>query len=444
MIAKIFVGFIIALLSYMIVFLRINKLKEFKLIDWSLISIGLFYGLGFSFVIWGTYNGLNIFYFEKWIFSFDSNTTLLYLLFNILFMVFLILGWHFSKKIFNKNIKINNGINTRYINKLFYSSIFILIISFLAYYLYARAYGGFLGVFKHNRAIRSGTVKINNKFSFLGIFGSFAQISSFVFAGIIFHKKNSKKFISIILFLFSFTFSIYVLSVSAGRADFLYYLMTFILAYFIINNKNYIIFSIKGVFLLILSIFILTYISNLIIGNYNWINLFVKELSFPFVAFVAQLNLEKYRWFWDLIIAPLFLLPEKIWGVQLGLNEISDLNTALIWGAPKGKSGVTSGMPLDLISFGISQGGFIGVIIIGFLWGSFLNVLEKTINKIKEYNTKQIIYSQIIIVVGKTTLYGYPLHFIHSNFKIIFGLLIIFIILKFKIRISGLDILYKK
>ncbi|MGE6366147.1 hypothetical protein ACQKD9_20585 [Bacillus paramycoides] len=164
------------------------------------------------------------------------------------------------------------------------------------------------------------------------------------------------------------------------------------------------------------------------------IEFFTGELSFPLTTFSAVSTLSQYRWFTDIVVAPLYLLPSRIWAVFLDIETASSFNTFLISGARKGDSDVFGKIPVDILSFSFMQGSLLGVILVGLMWGSMLYILQRLISKIRVKSIRSIISANIIINVSiMSVLYGDPQHIIVRNFPIIFGFIMMGICSEFSI-----------
>lgn len=410
--------------------------KKIENLDYFLASLALFNGLGYAFVFWGTGRGLNIPIWTGRIKSYDATTICIYFILNIVLLTAVMIGWtthcHLSGR--HKVVKYDviNGL---------YPSIeraawFLLALAISTYFLYARAYGGFIGLLKYSKLIRSGIVSVYNPFSFLQRFGAFSIFSSFLFFSMFMDKNlnKDKRNIGIFGFLLSFCFAFFVLYSWEGRIAFMVFLLTFILANIIYRIKS--IFRLLRKFskLLILALLLIIVFDRLLSRTPVEITitgLFVKELSFPSAAFITQFNSETYRWFQDLFSAPVYLLPYTIWRYKFGLDTASMVVTYNFWGAYKGEADVKGSIPVDLLTFSYMQAHILGVIVVGFLTGVVLYGMQRLQNSIPIDSLRAVIGSNIVLnVVMMTVPYGDPYHIITRCFYLIAGL----ILLKFIIR----------
>ena len=395
-----------------------NNKKQIPLLAWSLLACGLVYGLFGGYFLNGgyllaEYPGIAYLKNNRQIFFFHS-------VFSTAIFFGMYIGWNFKNTVFDmivfKSRKIFNVSN----KTIFSLAWFFLIFGFFLRWLYSKEYGGFIKYLAYSRAIRSGIFEINNPFSFLQPFGSLVLISSYFFWSL-FHSgyKKNKSFFGLLL---SFLFSLYILFSLQGRMGFLIYLSTFVLSLVYIK-KIKTIYLVLGIipagFLLILFAYIL---SNLlgIKGADSFVYYIVKELSFPFVSFFAQLEHNQYLFgcFLDIITAPIHLLPSSITsGWFLSANQ---LNTLVISGAIKGEMGVTGTIPVDLITFGLMQLHFIGIFFIGILFGIVIKLLQNIAMSISNKNVSLVYLSNFSINIAfMSVFYAGSSNFIGKLFPFI-------------------------
>lgn len=436
-------GVLFALITYAVLYIRIYNKKKLELIDWFTLSLATFNGLGFSFVFWATNNGMNSSFWNQYISSFDNQMAVMYLLSSIILGMSSVFGWKTFKSLRPSRFITEKNISGVYaihiIKKVKLVAWIMLILGISSYALYANAYGGFLGLLNYSIAIRSGIMNINNPFSFLQKFGSFAFFSSFIFFGLIIDKSIEKKHIKRCFwgFILSLSFSIYVLYSWAGRVGALVYLATFMLGYLLYNYNSVAKLMRKLIMLAIALPLVLFGIDSLLNRSSNSIGiteLFAKELSFPLASYIVQFGQNNYRFFKDIIVAPLFILPQQIWSVMLNIEVASSYNTFVFFGARKGEAGVTGSIPVDMLTFANMQASILGVVVVGLLWGALLYYLEIFCRKLDPIGVRKVIYSNMILNIALlTVLYGDPQHVIIRNFAMIVGLILITIVMKLRI-----------
>lgn len=151
-----------------------------------------------------------------------------------------------------------------------------------------------------------------------------------------------------------------------------------------------------------------------------------RELAFPFGSFFAQLGTgaNLFCGFTDFFFAPFFLLPSSWWSTWI--EEVSQVNTALIMGAPKGQHGVTGGIPVDLLTLGLMQAHVFGIPIVGAMFGVLLRVVQRLIDRIPDPGVGAVFsaYAALkLAVLG--VFYAQPALVVSGNFDFLVSALII-------------------
>ncbi len=414
-------GVVIFLIS-LVLSVICSKNKEYPpLVSWTLLAIGLVYGLGWVAVVDAVSSGSFFLGVEK--IAFNRDYWLLYNLSVFFIILGVYWGWmllkadtFFFKKLF--------GVFFVSSAELTFVAWLMLIVAFVLRYLYVSAYGGFLAYLEYSRAIRSGIFEINNPWSFLQPFGHLALFASYIFWAI--RREGRKTFPSFVGFWLSFSFSIYVLYSWVGRVGFLVYLCIFLLAFIYlkkISARKVLIASFVGS---LAGLYFLYIISNIleIKGADNFSYYVVREISFPFVSFFAQLERGDYlfRGFSDLLLAPLYLLPSS-WSVGW-LEGAEQVNTLVISGAKKGDYGVTGGIPVDLITLGLMQIHIPGIFVIGFIFGILLKSIQIIFDSIPLDSLRYILMAYMAIKISFISVfYANPSNFIAAVFPIVLLLL---------------------
>ena len=432
-------GMMLTVIIAAIEFFRIilNK-KKFDNLDYFLVALALFNGLGYAFVVWGTKKGLNNAIWTNRIERYDATSISIYFLLNIVLLIAVISGWTIVGKIGKKASGIKYDYNLNLNEKLYFTltitAWLLFVLALGSYVLYARAYGGFSGLLYYSKAIRSSLITINNPFSFLQRFGAFSFFSSFLFFSMLIDKnlEMKKRRNAIAGFITSFCFSVFVLYSWEGRVAFIAYILTFLLGIILYKNKSIIKLAKKMAIVFILGLILIVTFDRLLDRSPIGISaasLFVIELSFPSAAFITRLGNDSYRWFKDILIAPLYLLPSRIWRYKLGFDTASMLITYDFWGAYKGEAGITGSIPVDLLTFSYMQAHLAGVVIVGLLTGASLLTLQRLQDSIPIESVRAIISSNIILnVIILTVPYGEPYHILTRCFYLIGGLIVLFII----------------
>lgn len=432
--------FIVAVIEYNRIFLSKKKLEN---LDFFLATLALFNGLGYAFVFWGTGQGLNTFIWTARIESYDPASISIYFALNILLSAAVITGWSIAYRLTKKT----QDDRHLYSEKNIYSGInklawFLLFTAVAAYILYSKAYGGFGGLLKYSKLIRSGILTVYNPFSFLQRFGAFSFFSSFLFFSMIMDKNSyrDKGKVGITGFTLSFLFSLFVLYSWEGRIAFIVFLLSFVLAVVLYRYASII--RLMRIFLIIfiLGLLLIIAVDRLLKrspGDLSVTSLFVKELSFPSAAFISQFKSNSYRWFKDILIAPAYLLPSRIWRNMLGLDTASMQVTYEFWGAYKGEAGITGSIPVDLLTFSYMQAHIAGVVLTGLLTGAVLFGLQRLQDNIPVKGVRAVISSNIILnFIILLVPYGEPYHIISRCFYLIGGLVLLEIIFR-KYRVKA-------
>ncbi|WP_461611070.1 O-antigen polymerase [Cytobacillus kochii] len=448
-------GLTLTFIIYLCIYFRIvTKNNGFELIDWFLLGLATFNGIGFSFVIWATYQGKNTYFWSQWLSQYDSDSNLILIYFssNVILIFSTIFGWYLTKAVFFQRrsgkspfVKSSFNESTKYISKkLTWVAWIMLIIAIIGYSIYTIPYGGFIGLLDYTSAIRSGFVIVNNPFSFLQKFGGFALFSSYIFYGFLIDKTfktSTKKRYIILGFIISFFFSCYVLYTWVGRIAFVVHLITFILGYILYKNKSSVFKLARKIIMVFVVGLILIVMFDNILGRttagISIVELFAKELSFPFAVFVNHFNLQYFSWFKDIIAAPVFVLPMTVWSNLLNIETASEMATFMMLGANKGEDGITGSIPVDMITFSLIQGSVLGIIIVGLLWGSFLVFLQRIRVLVVNSSISNVIYANIVLnVVILSVLYGDPKHIVYRNFHLIAGLLLLYLFRKISFKLK--------
>ncbi|RBP42237.1 O-antigen polymerase [Garciella nitratireducens] len=429
-------GLFFAFILYFSMFFRLNKNKRLELIDWFLISLATFNGLMFTFVVWATYEGRNPSYiFSYYVLGLDLNLIIVYVILNFCLAFCVYAGWNLTSLILKKR-KLKIFEETIYLKKILLISWLMFFVSVIAYWLYTKAYGGFISYLSYARAIRSGVFTVQNPFSFLQRFGSFSFFSSYIFFAFFIDKKLKSKSVIIGLIL-SFFFSLYVLYSWVGRVGLVVFISTFLLGYILYSYKSAFGFIRKIITFAILSLLLLIF-ADVILGrssrDIGIIELFSKEFAFPLSTFYSVIHLSQYRWFVDLIVSPLYIFPMRIWSGLFNIETASSFNTFLISGARKGEMGIYGEIPVDMLSFSLMQANILGIFVVGLIWGAILYIIQRLINKIPVTSIRSVISANLILnVVMLSVMYGDPQHIIVRNFYMIIGFMLLNLILKIKL-----------
>ncbi len=207
--------------------------KEYPpLVSWSLLAIGMVYGLGWVAVVHAAISGTGFLGAGR--IAFDKDYWIFYNL-SVLFSIFgIFLGWNILRSATSFTIRISSRIFFLSYKELAFIAWSMLIIAFILRYLYVSAFGGFFSYLEYSRAIRSGIFEIDNPWSFLQPFGHLVLFSSYIFWAA--RRDGNKTFFNFVGFWLAFLFSVYILYSWSGRAGFVIYLCVFLLAFIYLRH----------------------------------------------------------------------------------------------------------------------------------------------------------------------------------------------------------------
>jgi len=422
-------------LIYLIVCLSIAVLHSMRsgrvtLLDWAVLGMGGIYGGGWALVAYITQAGGNPTW-QRWLLPLNY----LYPLHTLSACILLggvYLGWVLTGSIRFKLTHKENTPLQRSEGRLIKAGWILLSVALVMQWFYSRAYGGFIGLLEYSAYIRSAIFTVDNPLSFLQPFGGLALFSSFLFFGL--WLGGCRRWIVKVGFMFSSVFSLYVLFSWLGRIDFLVYVATFVLG--IVHVRG-----VRPIPLLVGGCLTMLFI---LIGAYEvsiWLNIkeadnltsfLTRELSFPFISFFAQLDSCEHllRGFRDYLVAPVYLLPSSLW--MAWVENVSQINTEMIMGAPKGLAGVTGGIPVDLITMGLMQAAFAGIAGVGLIFGAGLRVLQCFVDRVRNPGVRALFQAYVAIKIAVLAIfYAQPAQLVSGNFALLVSVIIIASIVKF-------------
>ena len=417
---------------------RIILNRKVDLVDWFTLAFGFFNGFSFAFILWSTNNGKNDWIWSQWLLGKSSY----YPAFLASSLLFVMSVWFVASiKDFKVFIKKYDNFKPRTLVKSNNSRIAViswimLIAAIFSYYVYASGYGGFTNLLKFAPLIRSGRfdlIEIDNPWTFLSRVGSFAFFSSFVFFGLFLHKLKHKgaKTLDFVGFLISFAVSFFILYSWLGRIALVSYLLVFPIGYLIFKYGFSFRFFLWLSIIVVMVVFVAIPYMNVFLKRGTPVQdiqeFYTKEMSFPYVSFIAQLKNSTYRNMKDILMIPLYILPDSIFKDSLNLDTSSDVNTMRIKGALKGQDNVSGEIPADILTFSFMQGGIFGLFAVGILLGICLLFLDSFISKLPA-GISEVLYAYAIINCAVLLIpYGDPRHFVLENIYFIFGMLALYV-----------------
>lgn len=418
---------------------RIRVRKRLDLVDWFVGTMGAINGVGYAFVIWATHSGRNP-YWASWILPYNEY----YWLFPILSLIAVMGVWlsaTVAGSLRTNLLTIKHAdLSPKSLSRIEKLAWVLLLLGILSYWQYARAYGGFIALLNYSNLIRSGlfdVIGIDNPWSFLQRLGGLVFFSSFLFYALVIERqlKNRTQILNALGLVISLCFSLYVLYSWLGRVAIIAYLAVFPLSYiyyrhfrghFRIHRMS------VRLFFLILTIAIALPLLSLWMtpgkSSRDIFEFYARELSFPTVSFLSAIESDEFRFCRDLLVAPLYVLPQRIWSGVIGYDTASDINTVRIYGYRKGEGGVTGGIPTDMVTFSYMQLGVVGVALMGILLGAALVWLEKLILQAPTTGLRAVFYAYCALMLSAlTVLYADPQHIIRRNIHFIVGIFTLFV-----------------
>lgn len=407
------------------------RLGRLTLIDWAFLSMAGVYGGGWALVAFVTKQGGNPTW-SAWLLPFE-NLYPIHTLSSLILAGSMAVGWWLlgsRARLQYQQIRLRplKSIEARLVAMMW----LLLFSAFLTQWLYSQAYGGFIGMLEYSSLIRASIFdKVpTNFFSFLKPFGGLALFASFGFFGLwLCKRRRAGVIVGLVL---STMFSVYLLYSWLGRIGFLVYLATFVLGALLYMRPRPSILLVMGAITM----------SAILAGSYYisvWLNLksadnffvfLARELSFPFSSFFAQLDLGEhlFRGFKDFLISPIYLLPSSWWSEWV--VNISQINTAVIMGMPKGEQGVTRGIPVDLLTLGLMQASVFGVAVVGLMFGVLLRFIQFLLDRLPHPGVRAVFEAYVTLTIAVLgVFYAQPELFISSNLAllVVVALLIIFL-----------------
>ena len=417
-------GLVLGIVCVSLATLHSWKAGRLTLLDWAVLGMGGVYGFGWVIVCGVTTGGGNPTW-ENWLLPFEAlypvHTACVVILAAGLWLGWL-LGRHATPRRASRaptqRLLIDRRLET--------AAWLLLCIATSMHWLYTRAYGGLLGLLDYSAAIRSAVFTVENRWSFLQPFGGLAFFSSFVFWGLWLARRRS---LGVVVGLAgSLVVSIYILYSRLGRIQFLVFVMTFLLATILVRRPRPLPLLMAGGLLMLTILFGAYYISVLLAlkAADSMPEFLARELAFPFGSFFAQLHADEHLWrgFRDFLYAPLYLLPSSWWSIWH--EELSQVNTALIMGAPKGEQGVTGGIPVDLLTLGLMQANVYGIMVVGVLFGSMLRVLQWWLDSIPNLGVGAAFGAYVALKVAVLgAFYAQPALVVSGNFDLLVSAIVV-------------------
>lgn len=395
---------------------------RFTFLDWALCAISGVYGFGWALVISVTVAGENH-RWQDYLLSHEAYFVL-HSACVIVLVSGLVAGWTLAaprSRDRGASATTTDAANPR---AEITAAWLILLAAIGTQWLYTWGYGGFLYALTSAAAFRSGLLPTSNPWGFLYPFGPLALLATFMFYGLF--LANPRRLGLLLPLFLSIGASVYVFLLRLGRIDALAFIATFVFGYVFFRTRRPLVViavaAAAGAAILAGSFWV-TQASGVNLGE--GLGAFLaRELAFPFVTFFEHAaSTGELRWFYDIIVMPAFFLPESLWtGI---VENVSDVTTALIKGAPKGVSGVSGGMPIDLVTLGLLQASAFGVLVVGFLFGSLLRLVDGLQFRISHPGVRAVIGVHLGFKLAVLCIfYAQPSLLVKGNMYLIAGALI--------------------
>lgn len=408
------------------------RLGRLTLIDWAFLSMAGVYGGGWALVAFVTKQGGNP-NWSAWLLA-SENLYPVHTFSSLILASSMVVGWQLlgSWPRFQNQLVLLRPLKSIEV-RLAVMMWLLLFIAFLAQWFYSQAYGGFIGMLEYSSSIRASEFdKVpSNPFSFFKPFSGLSLFASFGFFGLWLCKRHCVGLL--IGLVLSIVFSVYLLYSWRGRIAFLIYLATFVLGVLLHKRPRPLSLLMMGTALM----------STVLVGSYYvsvWLNLksadnflvfLVRELSFPFGSFFAQLESGEhlFRGFKDFFVSPIYFLPSSWWSEWV--ISIGQVNTTLLMGAPKGEQGVTGAIPVDLLTLGLMQSSVFGVAVVGLMFGILLRFIQSLLDRLPHPGVRAVYEACVALNIAVLGIfYAEPELFIPSNFALLVTAILLIAFLK--------------
>lgn len=418
---------IFGILCFFFVFLTSFKKRKISFLGWSVFFYGLIYGISAPLIVASIRDSPESFVGSNFVFD-NVGALSWHVVAAILSVGGVIVGWGIASAMRRTRSVRARPLFTGLNSPDSFGRVFwlMVIVGFTAQVLYAIDYGGLSGVIDYSRLVRSHMLEESerSRFSFLKPVAGFSMLACFGFLGLILSRV--RKFSVILGFGLSLAFSLYLLYTWQGRLGAVTFIAIIFLAIVLIRDIH------PGT--LILSFFGLAFAGMYLVymvseiwdlkTSESFSQFYARELSFIFSGFWAEVSQSNntFRLFYDVAVLPLHLLPSSL---TLGwVEDVTSVHTAVMFGAPKGEHGVTSGMPLDIITMGYLQMDVLGIFVYGVLFGILLRILQTMVDHVELPGIHAALTAYIALKICAFALfYAQPSHIIGNNFPLIVTLI---------------------
>lgn len=407
-------------------YVRARKRGYLDLVDWFVAAAGLLYGVTYIFVLLATETGENPFW-ENAILPYRP----LYWIPPVLGIVAVSNTWLGSAIA---------SVHTRRIKKKYNSALlarqspyrwtawFALIAGTLSYWLYSRAYGGFITMWAYVMLPAARNFwQMENPFTFLSRFGVLTWFASLLFFGLVLSERLAPKrhFTDYIGLMIATPLALFILATWTARLFVALFGFLFVVGYLYWRQV-----PVHHFILTVLVLFCAGTVTvvgvTMVVDPFkleeNLLKFYAKEAGFPTASFFGAIERDEHRCFSDIIAAPLHFLPQRVLYGTLGIETATDANTRWLLGERKGEGDVGYGIPVDFLTFGYMQAGVGGIIINALLAGYLLAWLSQMVNGLPLSGVKSALYAYCALMVSALSVaYADPEHIIRRNLHFFIG-----------------------
>ncbi len=309
------------------------------------------------------------------------------------------------------------------------------IIGASALFFYAHAIGGVRVMILFAAAFRDSESYVVTKYAFLKNVAPCVIVSSYFFFALAQTSYSSNyRIVSKLFFFITFLLSLLILFHQSGRLYLFAYFIIFPLAMMVKANRFNIRYIIAGGLLFFVIILLgkegfhyfidpdsmETKISGVFADPLAAIALILREFSFPFITLANTIKTVpveiEYRWFVDVPLSVVYLLPQRLLNLEDLPLTVSMLNSGQ-FNAP---------IPVDLVSFGYFSMGLPGVILTCFIYGVLMRVFDALF---PENSDPMAIIFRVawILFFAFNVMYGNPHHALVDGFALIVATTLILI-----------------
>lgn len=434
-------GFVVMIVGWGLTLVRIEQLRRLDFASVFLFTLGVFHGVLLIFVYWlATVGQLEAQSFVE-LASYPDSYVWVYTGLVVVFATGTFLGasvgW--GGRATTRKAAWFSTPTQEADRRLIFAGWVLLLISIVSYWLYARAYGGFVDFVINSRAIKSGQFSdfaITNRWSFMGRFGGLAFVASFLFWGrfIAAPRKGSISLWAKTGLVASFIVSFYVLLTWWSRGYFIFYIIAFPVSALVRKYRLKFgarMISTLGVVLLVLAGLLgaANYTLKGVQSPERMIARAGADVSIRILPTFVLVEEPEYRWFRDIAQSPAYTLPKRIWEDNIVDHTASDVMTIKMRGAEKGESGVTGAVVIGAVPFALMQGGVVGLAVLSVFWGMLLAFLDRWLLVRLPPGFSETIYAYIVFRFVVSSIWGAdPAVVIYNHIPIIAGLVLLLII----------------